>query len=76
MGDLKTFWKEPATESTDIAGWGENRGGDANITDGQKESANSVSGLPAQPSRYSMGEQADAEPPSLEDRMPGTIDKK
>jgi hypothetical protein len=51
------------------------RGGDPLIDDGQKETPNSVSGLPLLPSRLvSTGTPPD--PPSLEDRTPGTIDEK
>jgi hypothetical protein len=41
---------------------------------GIEEAGNSVSGLPAQPNRF---EPSDGPPdmPSLQDRMPGTIDK-
>lgn len=40
-----------------------------------EESANSVSGLPAQPNRFAPSE-TPPEPPDLTDRNPGTIDKK
>jgi len=43
-------------------------------TDGA-ESANSVSGLPALPNRFEPSEGA-PDPPSLQDRRPGTIDKR
>ncbi len=39
------------------------------------ETANSVSGLPLQPSRFQPSE-TPPEPPSLQTRNPGTIDKK
>jgi hypothetical protein len=39
------------------------------------ESPNSVSGLPPQPNRFQPTEQP-PEPPSLQDRNPGTIDKR
>lgn len=39
------------------------------------ESANSVSGLPKLPNRYQPAE-APPEPPDLDDRNPGTIDKR
>jgi hypothetical protein len=42
--------------------------------DGQ-ETPNSVSGLPAQPNRFQPSE-TPPDPPSLEDRNPGTIDKR
>jgi len=40
-----------------------------------EESANSVSGLPARPARFGPSE-TPPEPPSLQDRSPGTVDKK
>ncbi len=40
-----------------------------------QESANSVSGLPLQPNRFQPRE-TPPEPPTLEDRNPGTIDKR
>lgn len=40
-----------------------------------QESANSVSGLPSLPSRWEPAAET-VEPPSLEDRQPGTIDKR
>lgn len=39
------------------------------------ETGNSVSGLPPHPDRYQPSEQPPS-PPSLEDRNPGTIDKR
>lgn len=42
---------------------------------GQEETANSVSGLPLQPSRFQPTEEPPA-PPSFQDRNPGTIDQK
>jgi hypothetical protein len=39
-----------------------------------EESGNSVSGLPLQPNRFEPAESS-VEPPSLQDRNPGTIDK-
>jgi hypothetical protein len=39
-----------------------------------QESANTMSGLPSLPNRYQPNE-APQDPPSLQDRMPGTIDK-
>jgi len=42
--------------------------------DGQ-ESANSVSGLPAQPNRFEPAAQPPP-PPTLQDRRPGTIDER
>jgi len=39
------------------------------------ESGNSVSGLPSIPSRFEPAESG-VEPPSLQDRNPGTIDKR
>ena len=44
-------------------------------TPGGEETANSVSGLPAQPSRM-VEAPSSMEPPSLKDRMPGTIDER
>lgn len=40
----------------------------------EKETANSVSGLPATPSRFEPSG-TPPEPPSLQDRSPGTIDQ-
>lgn len=40
-----------------------------------QETANSVSGLPMQPNRFQPSE-TPPEPPSLQDRNPGTIDKR
>jgi hypothetical protein len=57
--------------SGDLVG---SRGGDPLIDDGQKETPNSVSGLPLLPARLVITEKPPA-PPSLEDRMPGTIDE-
>jgi len=42
---------------------------------GPEESANSVSGLPSLPNRFEPSE-TPPEPPSLEKRSPGTIDKR
>ncbi len=42
--------------------------------DPQKETANSVSGLPLQPSRWEPSDNP-PQPPSLQDRNPGTIDQ-
>ena len=42
---------------------------------GGSETANSVSGLPAQPNRFEPSGTPPA-PPSLEDRNPGTIDER
>lgn len=77
MSDLKTNWTDPGMPmSEDLSGdLGSSRGGDPNVPEGQKESSNSVSGLPALPSRF-VSTEAPPEPPSLEDRNPGTIDKK
>ncbi len=44
-------------------------------TPGGQETANSVSGLPAQPSRFEPSTES-VEIPSLKDRNPGTIDKR
>lgn len=44
-------------------------------TPGGEETANSVSGLPAAPSRYQPSETPPA-PPDLTDRNPGTIDQR
>ena len=40
-----------------------------------KETANSVSGLPSTPNRWEPSA-ASEQPPSLEDRSPGTIDRR
>lgn len=75
MGDLKTFWPDPVTSSTDVTSdVGSSLGGDPNVTEGQKESANSVSGLPLHPHRF-VSTEAPPPPPSFEDRNPGTIDQ-
>jgi hypothetical protein len=42
---------------------------------GGEETANSVSGLPLQPNRFQPSE-TPPEPPTLQDRNPGTIDKR
>jgi len=76
MGDLKSFWTDPGMpESESLVGDDIGAsGGDPNITDGQAETANSVSGLPLLPSRM-VSNEAPPPPPSLEDRNPGTIDQ-
>lgn len=40
-----------------------------------RETANSVSGLPGTPNRWEPSAEAE-QPPSLEDRSPGTIDRR
>jgi hypothetical protein len=79
MSDLKTFWQaenQPMPEIVDLSGdLAVKRGSDPNITDAEQETANSVSGLPLQPSRMVSTEQ-NPEIPTLEDRRPGTIDKR
>lgn len=87
MGDLKTFW-QPGTftanaenapgmpTDADLSGdVATSRGGDPLFPDGQKETANTVSGLPLLPHRFVSNEDPPP-PPTLEDRMPGTIDKR
>lgn len=44
-------------------------------TPGNSETSNSTSGLPLQPARFQPSE-TPPEPPALEDRNPGTIDKR
>lgn len=44
-------------------------------TPGGRETSNSVSGMPTQPSRFEPSG-TPPEPPSLDDRNPGTIDKR
>jgi hypothetical protein len=51
------------------------RGTDPLFTDGQQETPNSVSGLPLRPARL-VSEEEPPGIPSLEDRRPGTIDKR
>jgi hypothetical protein len=88
MSDLKTPWQgggfmanqdtapAMAPDGGNLSGdLAFDRGGDPLFTDGQKETPNSVSGLPLLPHRYTVHEEPPA-PPSLEDRMPGTIDKR
>lgn len=58
---LKTFW--------------EGNNGPIVSTPGGEETANSLSGLPKLPWRYEPPEEP-PDPPTLEDRNPGTIDKK
>lgn len=47
----------------------------ATSTQDVKETSNSVSGLPLQPSRFEPSA-TNAQPPSLKDRNPGTIDER
>ena len=76
MGDLKTNWTDAPVPDPGLEGAGVvARGGDPNFPDGAKESANSESGLPALPSRWEPTGKP-PEPPSLEDRNPGTIDER
>jgi len=44
-------------------------------TPGGEETANSISGLPAQPNRM-VESPSSMTPPSLKDRMPGTVDER
>lgn len=76
MSDLSSPWTNPPV-STSMGTAGDNiiaAGGDPLITDGMKESANSVSGLEPIPARWAPSDYP-PDPPSLQDRHPGTIDK-
>lgn len=85
MSDLKSPWYDnpkggPAMpDSADLSGDLAAIRGGADWVEGNKESGNSVSGLPALPYTMKVGEGATPstmEPPTLKDRMPGTIDER